>query len=185
MTHKTKTEQDLTARVEEIEAEIGGLEDRLRNAEKRVAGADEQLERKEARMRELSPAVFGGDEAARQEFEEAEAEVGVLLRSRRVASDAATSFAKELEGARGRLEEAQKEVHRERYRRLSEEFSALGEERDRLAAEVGGVLERQSDLYVEMQQELRRYDPDGANTLATDRWARRWADGTLKAWGLR
>lgn len=98
----TKTVQNLEAKVAEIGQEIEQIENRLGQAHTRVEQSTLELDRKEARLRELSPAVFSGDDKAQSEFEEIEAESEVLMRSRRVASDAAEGFAKTADVQRAR-----------------------------------------------------------------------------------
>src|SRR4051794_3691148 len=103
---KNVTAEDLELRVSEINAEIEQIEQRIDQARARVAQAGQALGRKGACLRELSPAVFSGDEEAQEEFAKLEAESEVLVRSRRVASDAVEGFTKELESVKGRLTEA-------------------------------------------------------------------------------
>lgn len=129
---------------------------------------NEDLARKEARLRELSPAVFSGDDKDQSEFAEIEGESEVLVRSRRVASDAAEGFAKELEEAKERRAEAKREVHRSRCQTLSEELRELDVQRDGLAGQLKEIIEERGRLISAMAQEMNSYDQEQANRMATD-----------------
>ena len=162
-----KEEQNLEAKVEEIGKEIEQIENRLGQAHARVEQASLELDRKEVRLRELSPAVFSGDDKAQREFEELEASSEVLVRSRRVASDAAEGFAKELEEAKERHAEAKREVHRQRYRILSEELGEVDLKRDDLAQQLKEIIEERGRLISAMSGEMNSYDQEQANRMAT------------------
>jgi chromosome segregation ATPase len=157
----------MSTTVEKIDQEIEQIEERVKHARTRAVEANRELDRKEVRMRELSPAVFSGNEAAIQELEQLEAETEVLVRSRRVAVDAEESFTKELEDAKARRQEARLDVHRERYRESSLEHEKVCLKRDGLAAELYETLEEESRLHSEMTQALSRYNQDAANAMVS------------------
>jgi vacuolar-type H+-ATPase subunit D/Vma8 len=172
-----------TTKVEKIGQEIQEIEERIKHARTRAVEANRELDRKEARMRELSPAVFSGNETAIQELEQLEAESEVLVRSRRVAVEAEESFAKELEDAKARRQEAGREDYKERYRELSAERDKINRKRDELAAELTEVLEEESRIRNDMAQELRHYDQDAANAMASSpNPTRRWLRVTFAGW---
>jgi predicted nucleic acid-binding Zn-ribbon protein len=183
-TTKNPTMEDLEAKVSGTTAEIEQIEECLAQARARVAQAGRELDRKEGRLRDLSPAVFSGNEEAQTEFEKLEAESEVLVRSRRVASDAVEGFTKELEEAKKRLTEARHQVHHQRYRDLLEERQELDTHRDELAKELCEVLEQQSALGWKMSQEVRNYDQEQANDLSLGVVAghREWITETFRAW---
>ena len=173
-----------TTTLERIDQEIASISDRLHQARARVAQANQRLEEIDARQRQLSASVFSGDEAAQEEFRELEDETQVVLRSRRVASDAAEDFARELEEARERREEAQREAYRTQAREIRDRRKPLEQRADELASELADLLEQQSVLAHEEMQVISEYDQERANLLAgSERHANhRWLNRKFAQW---
>jgi predicted nucleic acid-binding Zn-ribbon protein len=159
-------EQNLLARVDELDAEIGELGRRKGEALAVIRRAERRFEELDKRRKELSPKTFFGDSAASLELEALEDEHDTLSRSVRVAKSAVPEFERMLEEAKAKRREAQEDVYRERYRTLAEERAKLDTERDELAQRLKEVLEKKTELGNRMQQEVRGWDGEQANDFS-------------------
>ncbi|MBA3474691.1 MAG: hypothetical protein H0T57_15970 [Rubrobacter sp.] len=167
MTTKTE-EQNLLARVDELDGEIEELELRKEEALAVIRRARGRFEELDEQRKELSPKTFFGDAAASLELEVVEDEHEALNRSVRVAESAAPEFERMLEEVRATRRETQSNVHRERYRILSEELSEIDLKRDDLAQQLKEIIEERGRLISAMSGEMNSYDQEQANRMATD-----------------
>ncbi len=162
----TKTVEDLETITASLEGEIEELEHRRREALAQIQRAEVRFGELEERRTILSPKAFSGDKKAVSELEELEDQHDRTARSVRVARSAVPEFERMLEEARGRLREAQVQIHRERYNALLAEGDTLTPKIEELAKELTDLLEKRGALYSDASQELRYYDGDGANSVA-------------------
>ena len=183
----TKAEQqDAGNVVANLEAEVEELVRRRAEAVAQIHHAEERFEKLEARRAALSSRTFSGDEEAARELQDLEDEHDRTARSARVARSAVPEFDRMLTEARGRLREARVRAHRERYDELYRQSVALDPERDELAKRLAEVLDRQSDLHLDMVNAVRQYDGDGANSMfVSGNGTRDWLELAFARWLLR
>lgn len=174
-------EQSLLVEVEALDAEIEELERQKREALAVIRRAERRFEELDEQRRKLSPKTFSGDSSACLELEGVEDEHETLDRSVRVANSAVPEFDRMLEETKAKRREAQGNVHRERYRILSEELSEVASERDEVAARLQQLLKRQAELRGGMAQEMRQWDQEQANRMAVDGMSanRTWLEGAF------
>ena len=177
-------EQNLLEKVEALEGEIEELERRKGEAKAVIRRASRRFEELDEQRRRLSPKTFSGDSGARLELEVVEDEHEALNRSVRVANSAVPEFERMLGETKAKRRKAQEDVHRERYRILSEESGEILSERDELADRLQDLLERQSKLHSRMQQEMRQWDGEQANRMAVEGMGahRRWFEDRFGQW---
>jgi predicted nucleic acid-binding Zn-ribbon protein len=156
-----------TNTVETLEEQLETLEKGLREATSSAQRASRRLQDIEARKDKLSPGVFSGDTDATERYKALEEDEREASRSLRVAQVAGEQLKEAIAETKKALSEARKNIHRERYRELSEEHDKVCLRRDGLAAELYEVLEEESRLHSEMTQVLSRYDTDAANAIAS------------------
>jgi cell division septum initiation protein DivIVA len=182
----TKTEQDLAAKVEALEAEIDELARRRAEAVAQIRHAERRFEELEGRRSVLSPKTFAGDKEAVKELEEVEDEHDRIARSVRVARSAVPEFDRMLKEAKEKHAKAVRDVHREEADELYRQSAALNAERDELAKRLREVLDRQADLFHDRVQTVRRYDQDQANSaFISGDGIDDWLTGAFSRWLLR
>jgi chromosome segregation ATPase len=183
MTTQTE-EQNLLARVTELDAEIEELEHRRDEALGVIRSAYKCFEELDDYRRQLSPRAFSGDSDASLELEAIEDEYETLSRSVRVANSAVPEFERMLSEARAMRRKTQESVHRERYRLLLEERCSLDAERDELGQRLLEVLEKRGELDNRIQAEIRQWDGDEANDyiLASMNANQNWLNEEFRQW---
>ncbi len=176
--------QSPEARVEAIEAEEAQLAGQLAEAQRSVRAAEQRLHAIDERTAAIASRSFSGDAEAQQEVEDIEEEAVRLTRSLKVARAAAEDFGRMLKEAKGRLREAELQVHQERVAELSRQRAALDPERDELAKRLFEVLDQQSRLHADAGQELRHAGRgDEANSMYVNGdGTREWLESTFSQW---
>ena len=177
-------EQNLLARVEELDEEIGELERRKDEALGVIQRAERRFEELDEHRRQLSPRAFSGDSDASLELAGVEDEYETLSRSVRVANSAVPEFEGMLEEAKAKRRETQESVHRERYRMLLEERSDLDAERNELGHRLLDVLRKRGELDNRIQSEIRQWDGDEANdyVLLSMNANQTWLNEEFREW---
>jgi predicted nucleic acid-binding Zn-ribbon protein len=168
----------------DIEGELELLQDRHGQATSGVEEARRRLDALATRRAVIATDAYFGAVPAVEEMAALDVEVSTLTRSISLALDAAGALEASIVDAKGRLAEAKRQVHRERYEELARERERLFERRDGLARDLDTVLEEADRLSFEMQKTLNLYDQPAANTMATNGLGvtRAWIERTFAGW---
>ncbi len=182
----TKNVQDAVADVERLEGKVENLAGQLASARQSAREAEQEIGAISARRKDIGLSVFEGDAAAQRELADLRARAASAEETLEVSAGASEQLERRLGEAKGVLTEARVRVHHERYAELQRQSAALDPERDELAKRLREILDKQADLYFDMQNVVRQYDGDRANRMfVSGDGLRDWLEGTFARWLLR
>ena len=182
----TNSFQGAAAEVERLEGEVEGLVGQLASAHRSAREAEQEIGAMSARRKEIGLAVFREDEEAVEELAELRSRAASAEETLEVSVGASEQLERRLGETKKALAEARIQVLRERYSELYRQSSELDPERDELVRRLAEILDRQSDLHLDMVNAVRQYDGDGANGMfLSGDGTRDWLELAFARWLLR
>jgi|SRR5215207_518952 len=182
MTPRTETLEELENKVVMIEGEVAELEHQRQVAGTADAKATARLSEIEDRRAEIATAVVSGDDSARQEVDSLDNERDTLVRRQRTANAANPQIEEAIAEAKGRLQEAEMEIHRHHYGELSRQGKQIDAKADELAKELIEVLEQRASHFHKMVAALYKFDPEAAGSANHAGVEKRWLREKFDRW---